>query len=289
MSDFRSDLRLYDMFLLNSDPEYQEKRRQYNKKYYEKTKYVRENKDIQTRLRKLGPIKRRSRLETIWASAAHEQALGEFFFGSVFYANTGNTAESSAETLRLPPILNDAVPMDLRDYLESRMHPMDELAMIRNGEISAGGLSYSECQTLYNLGRNVQVPTELHADFENYVAGPPYKKEVIDRDDMVSIPHTFKLRWLLAGFYQASMNLARDQPQRHFPIDVDGNVIITSTLQRRILEFVEYRKFERKCIAKGRRWHFMVMLDTHIEFTVLDILNLVDMLPKNTPIPPYFD
>jgi hypothetical protein len=166
---------------------------------------------------------------------------------------------------------------------------MVELQMIRDGEAGAGGLSYMECQTLYNLGRHCQVPVELHANFEKFCSGPPYQCEVINSNDIVSIPDTYKLRWLLAGFYQASIDLARKHPQAHFPTDSNGNLIILSTLQRQILEFVEYRKFERKCRAKGRRWHFMVMLDTYIESTVLDVLNLVEMLPEETLIPPYFD
>jgi hypothetical protein len=65
----------------------QEKRREYNKRYYEKTKYARENKEVQTRLRKVGPARWHRRLEVIWATATleHEQELGEFSLGLLWH------------------------------------------------------------------------------------------------------------------------------------------------------------------------------------------------------------
>ena len=57
--------------------EYKEKRRQINKKYYENHQYLRENKTIQTRLKKMGPVRRRRWLESVWAAAETKQAEGE--------------------------------------------------------------------------------------------------------------------------------------------------------------------------------------------------------------------
>ena len=130
---------------------------------------------------------------------------------------------------------------------------------------------------------------EFAAEFDKYVPGPPYNGDIVSGADNTSLPWNFQLRWLLAGFYQGSMERSQKYPEAHFPVDETGNIPVLRTLQRHILEFVEYHKFERKCHQEGKDWHFMIMVDNHIEFTALDILNLAEMLPPNTTIPPYYE
>jgi hypothetical protein len=268
------------------DAERANQRRQANKKYYEANQYIRENKEIQTRLTKMGPLRRRRWLEATWAAAEKNQTEGEVHELSLVHHSP--ITDSSQINMCLPTFLHHAVPEDLREYLESRMHPKDELAMIQEGRMSVGGVSHDEAYILYYLGRHLQIPVEFHDEFECYMPGPPYKNEAVGADNN-SMSRTVKLRWLLAGFYQASMEKAQRNPQSHFPVDDNGRVCVLSTIQRRIHEFVEYRKFERKSLTKGRSWRFMTMLDTHIEFTVLDLLNLATMIDENTPIPSYIN
>jgi hypothetical protein len=275
------------IFMPIRDVEYAKQRRQVNKKYYETNQYVRENKVIQTRLVKIGPLRRRRWLEAVWEAAAKKQAEGEGHTTSIF----GHLpiAESNQKNMRLPVILDRAVPDDLRNYLQSRMHPKDELAMIQDGHMFVGDVPHEDLYILYHLGRHLRIPVEFSQELDKYVAGPPYNNKDVDGEEDKSMGRTLKLRWLLAGVYQRSMEKARKYPESHFPVDKNGAVSVLGTIQRRIHEFVEYRKFERKCLAKGQSSRFMMMLDTHIEFTALDILNLVEMVDENTVIPPYVD
>jgi hypothetical protein len=177
--------------------------------------------------------------------------------------------------------------VDLRDYLQSQFHPETEITLIRDSELPSGGLSHSDIRTLYDLGQQLLIPDEFLAEFNKYMPGPPFDALSVEGAEDTSIARTLKLRWLLTGFHQTAIDNVRKHPERHFSIDDNGNLTVIRTLERRIHEFVEYRKYEHKSRTQGRSWRFMIMVDTHLAFTVRDILSLVEMLPPDAHIAPY--